>query len=157
MNATDPKTATMSGETGASQRPHPRPVRLPRETKLPLAVRKELLLTRAALERYDFAQAVNHVRGNASRVANLRHWLPGTSSPWMRVLGLAKDHPVLSSAISLAMPLLRKTPLARWAWKLSKVGLVAGAGYWAYQRWNEVQTADTETPASSAPATEQDH
>ncbi|AOY93184.1 hypothetical protein BKK79_16290 [Cupriavidus sp. USMAA2-4] len=154
MSAPDHKADTASN-TAAERRPHARPVRLSREAKLPLAVRKELLLTRAALERYDFSQAVSQVRGSTGRLARLRHWLPGTGNAptVLKVLGVARDHPLLSSAVSLALPLLRKTPLARWAWNLSKVGMLAGAGYLAYQRWSEGQQGNADgSPAPETPA-----
>ncbi len=133
-------------------REHRRPVRFSREVRLPLAVRKELLITRAALERYDCAQALHHVRGSAARLGRFSAWLPRMARPasWLKLLGLAKDYPLLSSAVSLALPLLRKTPLLRWTWKLSKVGLLAGAGYLAYQAWQKGSAPPAgETPPES--------
>lgn len=126
---------------------HPRPVRFSREVQLPLAVRKELLITRAALERYDAVQALRQVRGGARRMTNVGAWLPRLTRPsgWLKMLGVTRDYPMLSTAITLAMPLLRRTAIGRVAWKLSKYGMVAGAGYWAYKTWQE-----TKVPASAA-------
>lgn len=123
------------------RRDHPRPVRFTREVRLPLAVRKELLITRAALERYDAVQALHQVKGGARRMTSVGAWLPRMTRPsgWLKLLGITRDYPMLSTAITLAMPLLRKTPLGRVAWKLSKVGMMAGAGYWAYKTWNASQ------------------
>lgn len=120
---------------------HPRPVRFTREVRLPLAVRKELLITRAALERYDAVQALRQVRGGARRMANLGTWLPRMTRPggWLKLFGITRDYPVLSTAITLALPLLRRTPVGRIAWKLSKVGMLAGAGYWGYKTWKASQ------------------
>lgn len=120
---------------------HPRPVRFTREVRLPLAVRKELLITRAALERYDAVQALRQVKGGARRMSSIGSWLPRMTRPsgWLKLLGVTRDYPMLSTAITLAMPLLRKTPIGRVAWKLSKVGMLAGAGYWAYKAWHESQ------------------
>lgn len=120
---------------------HPRPVRSPREVRLPLAVRKELLTTRAALERYDAAQALRSVRGSARRMANIGTWLPRLThqSGWLKMMGVTRNYPMLSTAITLAMPLLRRTAIGRVAWKASKLGMAAGAGYWAYKTWKRMQ------------------
>ncbi|WP_454764625.1 DUF3318 domain-containing protein [Cupriavidus campinensis] len=127
---------------------HPRPVRFTREVRLPLAVRKELLITRAALERYDAAQALHQVRSGTRRLAGLTSlaaWLPRLtrSSSWLKLLGVTREYPMLSTAITLAMPLLRRTAIGRAAWKVSKVGLLAGAGYWAYKTWQSVKSPAT--------------
>lgn len=120
---------------------HPRPVRFTREVRLPLAVRKELLTTRAALERYDAVQALRQVRGGARRMTNLGAWLPRMTRPsgWLKLFGVTRDYPMLSTALTLALPLLRRTPIGRGVWKLSKVGMLAGAGYWAYKTWQGSQ------------------
>jgi Protein of unknown function (DUF3318) len=120
---------------------HPRPVRFTREVRLPLAVRKELLVTRAALERYDAVQALRQVKGGARRMTNLGAWLPRMTRPsgWLKMLGITRDYPMLSTVITLALPLLRRTPIGRVAWKMSKVGMLAGAGYWAYRTWQGSQ------------------
>lgn len=138
----------------------PRPVRLTRETHLPLDVRKELLITRAALERYDCTQALHDVKDGARRITRLGNylprflWAPRMDKPqsWLRLLGLAKSYPVLSSGLSLALPLLRRTPVLRWSWKLSKVGIAAGAGYWLYSTWRAARrdTRGVETPRTAA-------
>lgn len=140
---------------GTPHREHRRPVRFSGEVRLPLAVRKELLITRAALERYDCAQALHHLRDNAVRLGRFSAWLPRLIRPnsWLKLLGLAKDYPLLSAAVSLALPLLRKTPVLRWTWKASKVGMLAGAVYWAYQTWQKGSAAAArQTP----PATDTD-
>lgn len=136
------------------RRDHPRPVRFTREVRLPLAVRKELLITRAALERYDAVQALHQVRGGARRMSNLSAWLPRMTRPsgWLKMLGITRDYPMLSTAITLALPLLRKTPLGRVAWKLSKVGMLGGAGYWAYKTWNESRPRPVVATGAYAPA-----
>ncbi|MCG5260263.1 DUF3318 domain-containing protein [Cupriavidus gilardii] len=125
--------------------------RTPREVRLPLAVRKELLITRAALERYDAAQSLADVRASVRNIGRIGAWLPRMARPqsmW-KLLGMAKDYPVMSSALSLALPLMRRVPVLRWGWKLSKLGAVAGAGYWAYRTW---QQARAQTPEGNVPA-----
>ncbi|WP_454722352.1 MULTISPECIES: DUF3318 domain-containing protein [Cupriavidus] len=136
---------TAAARDAGQPRSHPRPVRYSREVRLPLAIRKELLITRAALERYDCAQALHHVRGSAARFGRVGTWLPRLTRPasWLKLLGLARDYPVLSSTLSLALPLLRKTPVLRWGWKLAKLGGLAAAGYWAYDTWQKGSAGDT--------------
>ncbi|WP_341247937.1 DUF3318 domain-containing protein [Cupriavidus pauculus] len=123
------------------RRDHPRPVRFTREVRLPLAVRKELLITRAALERYDAVQALHQVKGGARRMTNIGAWLPRMTRPsgWLKLFGVTRDYPMLSTAITLALPLLRRTAIGRVAWKVSKLGMLAGAGYWAYKTWHAAQ------------------
>ncbi|XQU68354.1 DUF3318 domain-containing protein [Cupriavidus sp. H18C1] len=125
--------------------------RTAREVRLPLAVRKELLITRAALERYDCAQSLADVRASVRNIGRIGAWLPRMARPqsmW-KLLGLAKDYPIVGSALSLALPLMRRVPVLRWGWKLSKLGAVAGAGYWAYRTW---QQARSQTPEGNVPA-----
>lgn len=131
---------------------HPRPVRFTREVRLPLAVRKELLITRAALERYDAVQALRQVKGGARRMTHLGAWLPRMTRPsgWLKLFGVTRDYPLLSTAITLALPILRKTALGRVAWKLSKVGMLAGGGYWAYKTWHASQRPASFAGAASA-------
>lgn len=156
-----PAVSTTPGATGtaagtASAAPNvlePPPLRSPRDHKLPLAVRKELLITRAALERYDCLHALEDVRGSMRNITRFRNWLPLATRPqslW-KVLGIAKDYPVLSSALSLGLPLLRRVPVVRWGWKLSKLGLVAGAGYWAWQTWQQVRSHSEAVPPAYRP------
>ena len=61
--------AAPHAEPGSAQkaRHHVRPSRRGGEARLPLAVRKELLLTRAALERYDYMHARNDLHRATSR------------------------------------------------------------------------------------------
>lgn len=140
-----------------SRNAHPRPARFSREVRLPLEVRKELLITRATLERYDAMQALHRVKGSVKRVTSVGAWLPNMTRPsgWLKVLGFTRDYPMLSTAITLAMPLLRKTPIGRVAWKLSKMGALAGAGYWAYKTWHgATSTTNGKTGESTAATTQ---
>jgi len=143
--------ATAGDDRG--KRNHPRPVRFSKEVRLPLAVRKELLLTRAALERHDAVVALRDTRLGMRRATSLSSWLGkatrlGKPSGWLGLLGLTKQYPLVSAAVTLSLPLLKRVPVGRVAWKLSKVGLLAGAGYWAYKTWNEA-SAQAVGPAMS--------
>lgn len=148
-----------SQANGKSRRAHTKPVRFSNEVRLPLAVRKELLQTRAALERHDCLEALHHVRGNVRRMSTLGGLVPrlagmSHSGSWLKLLGLTREYPMVSTAITLAVPLLRRTPIGRWAWKLSKLGALAGAGYWAYQTWRKA--SEQAVPPGTAPAAGQD-
>lgn len=147
---------TLEPDEGTNERDRrepARPVRFTQEVRLPLEVRKELLLTRAALERHDCVQALHQVRGGARRLGNIASWLPRIARPGslMKVAGVTKDYPLLSTAVTLALPLLRRTPVLRWTWKLSKVGLAAGAAYWAYNTWRDAKRQAI--PPATAPDT----
>ncbi|CAG9175272.1 hypothetical protein LMG23992_02914 [Cupriavidus laharis] len=146
-----PESAPGAGKP--PRREHLRPVRYAREVRLPLDVRKELLLTRAELERHDLLKALHEVRGGARRLGSFANWLPRAVRPgsWMKVLGLAHDYPLLSTAVTLALPLLRRTPLLRWTWKASKLGVAAGAAYWAYNTWRQAKSQAV-PPADTGPA-----
>jgi hypothetical protein len=150
---------------GADRGEYPRAPRFTQEVRLPLAVRKELLLTRAALERHDCLQALHAVRGGVRRLSTLGAWLPRVARPgsWMKVVGMTKDYPLLSTAVTLALPLVKRMPVLKWTWKLSKVGMVAGAAYWAYNKayhtWHDAKrqavppaTVPTPAPAGTPPA-----
>jgi len=133
---------------------HARPVRFSKEVRLPLEIRKELLITRAALERYDAAQALQHVRGGARRMTSLSTWLPRlTQAPgWLKLMGLTREYPMVSTAITLALPLLRRTPIGRIAWKLSKIGALTGAGYWAFKTVKRSQRSAAKASSEPKPA-----
>ena len=141
-------TTPESDAGNAPRREHPRPVRYAREIRLPLEVRKELLLTRAELERHDLLKALHEVKGGARRLGSFANWLPRAVRPhsWVKVLGLAQDYPLLSTAATLALPLLRRTPLLRWTWKASKLGVIAGAAYWGYKTWRQAKSQAVAPP-----------
>ncbi len=127
--------------------------RFSREVRLPLDVRKELLITRAALERHDCVQALHEVRGGVRRVSTFGGVLPrlaglSKSGSWLKLLGVTRDHPMVSTALTLAVPLLRHTPIGRWAWKLGKLGAIAGAGYWTWKHVRD-NTAEGAVPAAT--------
>ena len=94
-------------EAAHSARHHVRPSRRNSEGRLSLEVRKELLLTRAALERYDYAQARSEMSRAASHTFSLGgigSLLPSLLRPLarpnklMRALGIAREYPMSSLA-----------------------------------------------------------
>lgn len=126
---TDPTQPSPS--TGAASHPesdsaqnarhHVRPSRRGVEARLPLAVRKELLLTRAALERYDYMHARNDLHRATSRtfsLGGLGALLPSLIRPLarpnsvMRTLGIAREYPLVGTVLSLAYA---AAPHRHWA------------------------------------------
>ncbi len=87
---------------------------------LALAVRKELLLARASLERAELIRALDRfaqAREPFERVARLVSGVGGGASP-KGLLGLfeyARSHPYLGAAVSLLASGLRRTAAGRWA------------------------------------------
>ncbi len=158
-------SGTSMNEPASSARHHVRPSRRSAETRLPLSVRKELLLTRAALERYDYAQARNDVHRATSRTFSLGGFgalLPSLIRPLarpnslMRTLGIAREYPLVGTALSLAYAGLRRTVIGRLTRKLGKVGVVAGAAWWAYRKWREAQGQDTAIAPTRSPGADAD-
>ncbi|CAJ0714246.1 MULTISPECIES: DUF3318 domain-containing protein [Ralstonia] len=153
-----PSPGTSVNEPASSARHHVRPSRRGAETRLPLSVRKELLLTRAALERYDYAQARNDVHRASSRtfsLGGLGALLPSLFRPLarpnslMRTLGIAREYPLVGTVLSLAYAGLRRTVIGRITRKLGKVGIVAGAAWWGYKKWQEAQGEHAGAPTSA--------
>lgn len=158
-----PSPGTPLNEPAPSARHHVRPSRRGAEARLPLSVRKELLLTRAALERYDYARARSDVHRATNRIfslGGLGALLPSLIRPLarpnglMRTLGIAREYPLVGTALSLAYAGLRRTFIGRIARKLGKVGLVAGAAWWGYNKWQESQNEHPGAPASPTSATD---
>lgn len=87
---------------------------------LALAVRKELLLARASLERAELIRALDRfgqAREPLERLAKLASGLGGGAAP-KGLLGLfdyARSHPYLGAAASLLAGGLRRTAAGRWA------------------------------------------
>ncbi|CAH0446767.1 DUF3318 domain-containing protein [Ralstonia syzygii] len=146
-------------EAAHTARHHVRPSRRGGEARLPLAVRKELLLTLAALERYDYAQARNDVRratGRTFSLGGLGALLPSLVRPLarpnslMRALGIAREYPLLGAVLSLTYAGLRRTVIGRVTRRLGKLGLAAGAAWWGYRKWQETQADRAAEPMAAA-------
>lgn len=135
----------------AHKRHHHPPVRTSKEVRLPLAVRKELLMTRAALERHDAVLALRDTRLGMRRAVSLTNWMHQATkltkpSGWLGMLGVTKKYPLVSTAVTLSLPLLRKLPIGRLTWKLGKLGALLGAAYWAYQTYTEASAQAVPPP-----------
>jgi hypothetical protein len=67
----------------------------------------------------------------------------------MRTLGIAREYPLVGTVLSLAYAGLRRTVIGRITRKLGKVGIVAGAAWWGYKKWQEAQAEHVGAPTSA--------
>lgn len=114
--------------------------------KLPISVRKEVLLARALVERIEFSEATAQVRAAARPGELLRTIVGGSRQPatlW-KAWQWVRRHPLSSPLASVLLAGLRKTSVGRTTWQLAKVGGIAALGWWAAKRIGEAQ-AERET------------
>ncbi len=103
------------------------------DTAVPLKLRKQVLLMRAAVERIEFAHHLEEVRRAATISAIVRNALPNDRSrSWMsRAVETVKRYPFVTSAASLIATRFR-IPLVKSALKW---GGFATLGYKLYEAW----------------------
>ena len=105
------------------------------ERRLPLEVRRELLLSRAELERLELAQAVRDFR-RARRPLRVAGELlagragGGVGGTLIGAISLLRRHPYLGSVASIAFGATRGSKLGRWIRRLGVLAALAGAGAW---------------------------
>ena len=117
------------------------------DTNVPLKLRKQMLLMRAAVERIELANHVLDVRRAATVSAIVRNALPGDRSRSLasRAFDLVKRYPFLASAVSLVASRF-KIPLVVAA---TKWGGAATVGYKLYELWQRKRVpATTRVPVS---------
>lgn len=125
----DPATAEMAADPvlargeGWSQRSRTR------LTALPPALRKELLLARATIERLELAQAWEQTREAAHPTSWLRQLLQRRD--WIHWFAGAKQYPFVGSAAAIGLGLLRKIAPKGLFWKLLRLTAGAGIAWWA--------------------------
>ncbi len=109
------------------------------DSNVPLKLRKQMLLMRAAVERIELAQHVLDVRRAATLSAVVRNAMPGdrTRGLALRAFDLLKRYPFLTSATSLIASRF-KIPLLVTA---TKLGGVATVGYKLYELWMKRKSA----------------
>ena len=102
---------------------------------VPLELRKQMLLMRAAVERVELAHHMVEVRRAATLSAIVRNALPNDRSRswWGRAIELAKRYPFVASAASLIASRFRIPLLASAA----KYGGLAALGYKLWELWRE--------------------
>jgi len=102
---------------------------------IPIALRKQMLLMRAAVERVELAQQVLDVREAATLSAIFRNALPGDRSRSLasRALDIVKRYPFVTSAVSIVASRF-KMPIIAFA---AKWGGTATIGYKLWELWKK--------------------
>ncbi len=115
---------------------------------VPLKLRKQMLLMRAAVERVELAHHLSEVRRAATLNAIVSNALPGDRSRswWSRAFELAKRYPFVTSAASLIAARF-KVPIVTTA---AKLGGVAALGYKLWELWQERHHQSTRGASSVA-------
>jgi threonine/homoserine/homoserine lactone efflux protein len=105
------------------------------QSQVPLKLRKQMLLMRAAVERVELAQSVLDVREAATISAIVRNALPGDRSRSLssRVFEVIKRYPFMTSAASLLAARFRFPILAA----VTKWGGAATIGYKLWELWRK--------------------
>ena len=105
------------------------------DSNVPLKLRKQMLLMRAAVERLELAHHLAEVRRAATLNAIIRNALPGDRSRgwWSRALEVAKRYPFITSAASLIAARF-KFPIAT---TVAKWGGIAALGYKLWNLWQQ--------------------
>lgn len=126
------------------------------------ALRKELLLVRADVERMELAQATIELRQAVTHFSWLKFILPGFGG--MRVgkgskasfinagtIGaLLKQYPLVSSIISIALAKPLRTTVVAGAKPVLKWGSLALAGWEAYRIWQQMKRDSSASPGNKA-------
>jgi len=117
---------------------------------VPLKLRKQMLLMRAAVERVELAQHVLDVRAAATLSAIVRNALPGDRSRnfVLRALDVVRRHPVVASAVSIVAAQF-KFPILKVA---TKWGGLATVGYKLWELWRREHPDAPLTFGRSAPS-----
>lgn len=111
------------------------------------ALRKELLVVRADVERMELAQATIELRQAVIHFSWLKFVLPGFASMRWGARGattkglgaLMKQYPLVSSLVSLLLAKPLRTSVAAGAKPVLKWGSVALAAWEAYRIWQQVR------------------
>ena len=103
-------------------------------SQVPLKLRKQMLLMRAAVERVELAHHMLEVRRAATLSAIVRNALPSdrSRSLWSRALDVVKRYPFVASAASLVATRF-KIPLLKTA---AKYGGLATLAYKLWESWS---------------------
>ncbi|WP_322032339.1 DUF3318 domain-containing protein [Paraburkholderia sp. J76] len=120
------------------------------------ALRKELLLVRASVERAEMAEALIDIRTTVTNFSWLRFVVPGfgrigSGGGVASGLGsLLKEYPLISSLVSLILAKPLRTTIVSAARPVIKWGGLAFTAWEAYRVWQQVRRqrgASTNAPA----------
>ncbi|MCI3205603.1 DUF3318 domain-containing protein [Pandoraea capi] len=143
---------------------HPQRPRRPRQSRRSrhdlLAIRKELVLTRIAVERAELIQASHVTRERLRNFRWVRYLLPGglanfsglggLANSGLKLGGLLERYPLVSSVASIALTGLSHTPVGRIARRGLKWGTLGVLAWQGVKLWHE----STKSSASQAKAPE---
>ncbi|HXZ09879.1 MAG TPA: DUF3318 domain-containing protein [Paraburkholderia sp.] len=109
------------------------------------ALRKELLLVRADVERVELLQATVELRQAVTHFSWLKFFVPGFGG--MRsgkgagagISGLLKQYPIISSLVSLLLAKPLRSTVAASAKPVLKWGSLALAAWEAYRIWQQIK------------------
>ncbi|VVE45021.1 hypothetical protein PHO31112_04356 [Pandoraea horticolens] len=126
-----------------------------------LAIRKELVLTRIAVERAELIQASHIAREHLRNFRWLRYLLPGgfaklasvsgIASSGLKLGGLLERYPLVGSVASLALTGLSHTPFGRVVRRSLKWGSLGVLAWQGIKLWQE--STKPSTPKAGAPYT----
>lgn len=130
-----------------------------------LAIRKELVLTRIAVERAELIQVTHNTRERLRNFRWMRYLLPGGLSKLsglgglgglagsgLKLGGLLERYPLVSSVASLALTGLSHTPVGRVVRRGLKWGGLGVLAYQGFKMWQQSQTPGGTTDGASSPA-----
>jgi hypothetical protein len=112
------------------------------DRRLPPAVRKELLLSRGALERIELAQALNDFR-RARRPLQVAGEIlagrrgGGVGAGLLGAISLVRKYPYLGSVASIAFGATRRSGVGRWVRRIGVLAALAAGGLWLATRRSE--------------------
>lgn len=123
-----------------------------------LAIRKELVLTRIAVERAELIQASHATRERLRNFRWMRYLLPGAFSKFsgiggitnsgLKLGGLLERYPLVSSVASLALTGLSHTPVGRVLRRSLKWGSLGVLAWQGIKLWQE--STKPSTPNANA-------
>ncbi|CAG4901957.1 DUF3318 domain-containing protein [Paraburkholderia saeva] len=121
------------------------------------ALRKEILIVRADVERMELVQATVELRQAVTHFSWLKFFVPGFGG--MRwgapkgnaagIAGLLKQYPLLSSLASLLLAKPLRATVAAGAKPAIKWGSVAFAAWEAYRIWQQVKQDNRDAKAGA--------
>jgi hypothetical protein len=125
------------------------------------ALRKELLIVRAEVERMELAQATVELRQTVIHFSWLKFLVPGFSGMRWGMRGAAnkglgtllKQYPLLSSIASLLLAKPLRTSVVATAKPVLKWGSVALAAWEAYRIWQQVRRETQRGAGADTPRT----
>lgn len=106
------------------------------------ALRKELLLVRADVERMELAEATFELKHAVTHFRWLRFLLPMFGQGGAKGAGiglLLRDHPLVSSLLSLLLAKPLRAGIAKGAKPALKWGAVALGAWEAFRIWRQIQ------------------